>query len=128
MDSAELVDPLVVAMSNDIADQRAKLAALEDKVGALMERMREEQKMAAALRKVLAHIDSQPHEPSLKGVLKNAGRRAREGAMSGDLPSSRRGRRHQRQDNGRPMSDRWATILALAYTAISDNEKNNDPR
>jgi hypothetical protein len=59
------VDPLVKDLNQSVVELRMELDGLREK----FRRLESEQKMATAIRKVLAHIDSQPHEPSLKGVL-----------------------------------------------------------
>ena len=58
------VDPLVKDLNQSVVELRIDLDELREKFRRL-----ESEQMATAIRKVLAHIDSQPHEPSLKGVL-----------------------------------------------------------
>jgi thiamine kinase-like enzyme len=60
------VDPLVKDLNQSVVELRIELDELREKI----RRLESEQKMVTAIHKVLAHIDSQPHEPSLKGVLK----------------------------------------------------------
>jgi thiamine kinase-like enzyme len=60
------IDPLVKDLNQSVVELRIELDELREKI----RRLESEQKMVTAIHKVLAHIDSQPHEPSLKGVLK----------------------------------------------------------
>ena len=60
------VDPLVKDLNQSVVELRIELDELREKFRLL----ESEQKIATALRTVIAHIDAQPHEPSLKGVLK----------------------------------------------------------
>jgi hypothetical protein len=59
------VDPLVKDLNQSVVELRIELDELREKISLL----KSEQKIATALRTVIAHIDAQPHEPSLKGVL-----------------------------------------------------------
>ena len=59
------IDPLVKDLHTAVVELRVELDELREKIS----RLESEQKIATALRTVIAHIDAQPHEPSLKGVL-----------------------------------------------------------
>ena len=59
------VDPLVKDLNQSVVELRIELDELREKI----RRLETEQKMAAAIRSVIEHIDAQPHEPSIKGVL-----------------------------------------------------------
>ena len=122
------VDPLVKDLNQSVVELRIELDELREKIS----RLESEQKMVTALRTVIAHIDAQPHEPSLKGVLTSARRRIGKATLNLFLVSLNTASQQRRPVLASRAARAWrAEMLGLPLALASrpsNRNRNSIPR